>query len=132
MKDCAYAALRVVIGFMFLSHGYMKFKMGLETVGGYFGSAGVPASQLVAYIVVYGEIIGGILLILGLFTHWVSKLNIIIILGAIIFVHAKAGYSAMNGGYEYPLLILAACVVILTHGPGKYSLDARRTKQTVM
>ncbi len=126
----AYAILRVVTGLMFFMHGYAKFTMGTEAVTGFFGGIGVPLANIVAPIVIYGEMIGGVMLILGLFTHWVSKLNIIIILGAIYFVHLQNGYSGTDGGYEYPLLILAVSFLILTQGAGKYSLDAKRATQT--
>ncbi len=125
-REEAYAVLRVVTGFMFFMHGYGKFNMGIEAVSGFFGSAGIPLANVVAYVVTYGEMIGGVMLILGFCTHWVSKLNIVIILGAIYFVHLTNGYGSADGGYEYPLLILAVSVLILTHGAGKYSLDARR------
>jgi putative oxidoreductase len=128
-RDEAYTALRVVTGLMFLTHGYAKFTMGAEAVAGFFGSAGVPLPGLVAHLVMYGEILVGIALILGLVTHWAAKLGIIIILGAIFFVHLENGYGAANGGYEYPLMILAACVLILTTGGGKYSLDAKRSQR---
>ncbi len=127
-REEAYAAVRIVTGLMFFMHGYGKFNMGIETVTGFFEGAGVPLANIVAYVVTYGEIIGGVMLILGLYTHWVSKLNIIIILGAIYFVHLTNGYGSANGGYEYPLLILAVTALILTHGAGRYSLDAKRAQ----
>ena len=129
-KDEAYALLRVVTGFMFFMHGYTKFKMGVGAIVGFFGSIGVPLAGIVAPVVVYGEMIGGVMLILGFCTHWVSKLNIIIILGAIFFVHFANGYGAAEGGYEYALLILAVSLLTLSHGSGKYSLDERRNAST--
>lgn len=130
-REEAYLILRVVTGLMFVMHGYSKVTMGVGAVTGFFGTVGVPLANIVAPVVVYGELIGGVALILGLFTHWVSKLNIVIILGAIYFVHLVNGYGAATGGYEYPLMILAVCMYILVNGPGKYSLDAMMKKDSI-
>lgn len=129
-RDEGYLILRVVTGLAFFYHGYMKvFTMGVSNVGPFFASAGIPASGLMAFLVSYGELLGGLALMLGLLTHWVSKVNVLIMLGAIGFVHWGAeggwfnGYGA-DGGYEYQLLLLAASIFFLVSGSGKYSLDA--------
>ena len=59
------------------------------------------------------------------------KLNIIIILGAIYFVHFANGYSGTpkGAGYEYPLMILVVNILIAATGAGKYSIDAMRAKK---
>lgn len=120
-------ALRVVTGLLFIYHGYSKiFGMGVDATAGFFSNVGIPAAGILAPLVAYGEFLGGIALVLGIFTHWVSKLNIIIMLGAIFFVHFANGYDMSKGGYEYQLLILVTNLYFLAHGAGKYSLDARR------
>lgn len=121
-----YLVLRVVTGFLFAYHGYAKvFDMGMDQVTGFFTNVGIPFASLMAVLVSYGELIGGIALILGLFTQWVAKLDVVIILGAIYFVHLAKGYNGMSGGYEYQLLILIVCLFIAATGAGKYSLDAK-------
>lgn len=129
----AYAAFRVITGLLFLVHGYEKiFVMGMDQLTGFFASVGIPFAGIAAPLVAYGEFLGGIALILGLFTHWVAKLNIIIMLGAIYFVHLTNGYGMANGGYEYQLLILAANVLIVTMGAGIYSLDSYLHKKKMI
>ena len=130
-RDEAYTLLRVITGLLFVVHGYQKvFQMGMEGVSGFFGNVGIPLANIAAPLVAYGEFLGGIALILGLFTHWVAKLNIIIMLGAIFFVHLENGYAA-QGGYEYQLLILVVNIFIATVGAGKSSLDAHRAKKNM-
>lgn len=124
-KDESYLLLRVVTGFAFVYHGAAKV-FGEMGVAGFAGMLdGLPLSTLLAYLVSYGELLGGIALILGLFTHWVGKIYVIIMLGAIFLVHFKNGYNVMDGGYEYQLLLLAVGLFFMTHGAGKYSLDAK-------
>ncbi len=129
-----YLILRVVTGLAFFYHGYTKiFTMGVENVVGFFANFGIPFAGILAYLVAYGELLGGIALMLGFLTHWVAKINILIILGAIGFVHWGAqggwfnGYGA-DGGYEYQLLLLAASIFFLVSGSGKYSLDEKLKK----
>ncbi len=133
-RDYAHTFLRVVTGLAFFYHGYQKVMvMGVEGVVGFFSGVGIPFAGLLAYLVSYGELLGGIALMVGFLTHWVSKANILIMLGAIGFVHWGVeggwfnGYGA-QGGYEYPLLLLAVSVFFMTAGSGKYSVDAKMKK----
>lgn len=133
--DGAYTALRVVTGLAFFYHGYDKvFVKGVSNVVPFFDSVGVPMANLLTYLVAYGELIGGLMLMVGLLTHWVAKLDVVIMLGAIGFVHFGAeggwlwGYGADNG-YEYPLLLLAASFFFMVHGSGRYSVDEQYLKK---
>lgn len=135
-RNEGYLILRVVTGLAFFYHGYLKiFTMGVENVVLFFANVGIPFPGLVAYLVAYGELLGGIALILGFLTHWVAKMNILIMLGAIGFVHWGTkggwfyGYGA-DGGYEYQLLLLGVSIFFFVSGSGKYSLDThfRKTK----
>lgn len=128
-KEVTYAILRVVTGLAFFYHGYDKvFVKGVENVVPFFDQIGIPAASLVTYLVSYGELLGGVALIVGFLSHWVAKANVLIMLGAIGFVHWGAtggwfwGYGA-EGGYEYQLLLLAVSVHMVAHGSGKYSVD---------
>jgi putative oxidoreductase len=123
-RDEAILILRVVTGLLFVYHGYVKiFVMGMMGTAGFFSKVGIPAPEAMAYLVAYGELLGGIALILGVLTHWVAKLNILIMLGAIYFVHLANGYDGSKGGYEYQLLILAVSIFFAAYGPGKYNLE---------
>jgi putative oxidoreductase len=130
-KDEAYLILRVVTGLAFFYHGYAKvFDQGLDQVTGFFVTKGIPMANILAPLVSYGELLGGLALMLGFLAHWVSKAFIVIMIGAIGFVHWGAaggwfnGYGA-PGGYEYALLLLAASIFFMVFGSGKYSVDAK-------
>jgi putative oxidoreductase len=129
-KEEVYVLLRIVTGFSFLYHGWDKVfgEMGVSGFAGMLTDLSVPLPEIVAYIVSYGEIIGGIMLIIGAWTHWVSKFYIVVMLGAIFLVHFQNGYNVMNGGYEYQLLLLVLGFFFMTNGAGKWSLDAHHTK----
>lgn len=123
--DIAPLILRVVLGIIFAWHGYDKvFVKGMPAIGGFLGSLGIPLPELMAYILAYGELLGGIMLILGLLTHWVAKFDIIVALVAFVTVHMSKGFAVGGGGYEFIILIGAAAVSLMITGAGKYSLDA--------
>lgn len=118
------AVLRIVVGIIFLAHGYQKlFKFGFHGVTGMFGHLGVPIPAVFAVIVTLVEFVGGILLITGLATRIPSILIAIDMVVAILLVHAKHGFFNLNGGFEFPLVLLAATICLALAGGGAASLN---------
>ena len=71
------------------------------------------------------QFFGGLALVLGLFTR-VAGIGLAgVMLGAMLFVHLKAGFF-LPSGYEFVLTLFAAALALALTGPGAYSLDAVR------
>lgn len=116
--------LRVVTGLIFLIHGWQKITMfGLAGFTGFLTQLGVPAASLAAVVVIAVELLGGLALILGLGTRYVALPLAINILVALLTVHLPAGFFASEGGYEFVLLLLVACVALALSGGGALALD---------
>lgn len=118
------AVLRIVLGVALALHGWAKFSGGIGGVEGFFGSVGIPAPGVMAYVVSIVELVGGLLLILGLGTQIVAILVIIDMLGAILFVKLKGG--VLDGGvliWELEALIAAAALCLALSGPGAWAVD---------
>ena len=122
--DIAYTLVRVVIGVMFLMHVWGKFNGGVARVAGAFGNNyGLPMPYLFAYTAMGLELVGGICLVVGLFTRFFGAALAIEMAIALVVAHLPKGYAAGGGGYEYVLLIGACCFLIALRGGGPYSVD---------
>jgi len=116
------AVLRIVVGIVFLAHGYQKvFKFGFHGVAGMLGHMGIPLPAVAAVVLMIVEFVGGILLVTGLATRVPAALLAIDMLVAISAVHAKNGFFN-PGGVEFPLTLLAACICLALSGGGAASL----------
>lgn len=116
-------ALRVALGSLFLAHAGLKiFTFTPTGTAQFFESVGVPGG--LAYAVIGAEVIGGLGLILGVWTRAVSLALAPILIGAIATVHGPAGlfFTAENGGWEFPAFWLVALVVQALIGDGALAL----------
>jgi len=114
-----YALLRIVAGFMFLWHGMQK-------LFGYPGGplAGVPA--FITYIAGPIELLGGILVMLGLFTRWAAFFCSGLMGFAYWMGHGtRALLPALNDG-ELAALYCFVFLLIAAQGPGIWSIDCKR------
>ena len=116
--------VRIVIGVMFVMHVSGKLTAGPGAVAANMMSKnGLEPAILWAYVIIFLELVGGICLIIGLFTRFFAAALAIEMLIALLVVHLSKGYAASGGGYEYVLLIGAACFLIAIRGGGPYSVD---------
>jgi putative oxidoreductase len=117
-----------VIGVLFIGHGTQKLfgwygGHGLTGTAGFFEMLGLRPGQVHARAAGVAEALGGLLLVLGLFTPLASAMLIAVMVTAIITVHYTKGLWATDGGYEYNLVLIAAAFCIACTGAGTYSLD---------
>jgi len=115
---------RIALGIILFAHGYiLKVEtFTIEGTVGFFESIGLPA--IAAYLVITGEILGGIALILGAFTRLAAWLSLPILIGAT-WMHLGNSwvFSAEGGGWEFPLLLVAIAISVGVGGAGKYAVD---------
>lgn len=113
--------LRFVLGFIFFKEGAGKIfgwfgGGGFVSTCAYFQKLGIPFPEFNAYFVGYTEFLGGIALLAGLLTRLAAFPIAMTMITAILTAHK-------TGGYNYPLLILACCLVLMRLGGGKISVD---------
>lgn len=116
--------LRVVTGAIFTAHGAQKmFEYTIPGTIGSFAGMGVPFAEIAAPVVAFVELIGGILLMLGLFTRPVGVVLAIDMLVALVLVHLPAGLWVGEGGYEFVAVLGAAALALALTGAGRFSID---------
>ncbi|MFT4840379.1 MAG: putative oxidoreductase [Planctomycetota bacterium] len=128
-------ALRVTLALVMFPHGAQK---ALGWFGGYgwsgtmgflTGQVGMPSVAAGAVILL--ELLGPLLLLVGLGTRAVALGFVGLMLGAIATVHAQHGFfmnwaGAQAGeGFEYHLLVIGAALALVVAGSGRWSLDRR-------
>ena len=117
--------VRILVGIVFIAHGAQKlFSFGLPGVIGAFGQMGIPLPGIVGPGVAILEFVGGILILVGLFTRIVATLLAIDMLGAIFFVHLKNGFFLPNG-FEFAFTMLLVNLALVVGGPGAYAIESR-------
>jgi len=130
-RTAPYAALllRVSMGLLFLAHGLALkvFTFTIPGTVGYFQSIGYPG--FFVYLVILGEIGGGLALILGVWTRAIAVLLLPIMIGATL-QHVGHGwvFNATGGGWEFPVFWIVALLVQALLGDGAYALRIGRSR----
>lgn len=121
--------IRLALGAVMIAHGAQKV---LGTFGGSgfntFIGGNTPFSFMrPAWIwlaaAALSELVGGLLVTLGLLTRVGAFFIACTMLTAVAGVHWSGGFFASNRGYEYPLSLLAMAVALMIAGGGQASVD---------
>ncbi len=112
--------LRVAVGAIFVVHGAQKLfgvfgGPGLQNFSGMMTQMGLRPALVWATAVALVEFVGGIMLVLGFMTRLPALLIGVVMAVAVFFVHLSDGFFA----FEFPLVLLAACICLLLTGGGR-------------
>lgn len=145
LEDIPLLFLRVILAYTFYSPAMTKFS-AIEQTASFFEYLGIPLPLFNAYLAAGTELLGAILLTLGLLTRLVSVPLLIILIVAIATVHGANGFNVIlpgsewndpyvNGvavkgtvvvlqnGYEMVMYYMAMLMILATKGAGRLSLD---------
>ncbi|HEY2433075.1 MAG TPA: DoxX family protein [Vicinamibacterales bacterium] len=140
MRAYGATVLRLSAGAVFLVHGAQKLfgvpgGPGLAGTSRMLASFGLPYPSSLAVALGVGEFGGGVLLILGSLTFWVSLVLLVDMALTVWKVHYPHGFTLSGGltpGHgsqpELHLLLIGALVCLMLGGPGALSLDDQRTR----
>ena len=120
--NAAALVLRLSLGAMFVAHALLKyFVFTLPGTAQFFESLGLPG--VLGYATFAAELVGGVLLILGVQTRVVALALVPFLLGAT-WAHSGNGwlFSAPKGGWEYPAFWTVTLLVQALLGDGAYAL----------
>lgn len=114
--------LRIALGVMFLAHAYLKFGVfGIAGFQGFLAQTGFPTA--LAWPMILGEALGGVAILLGVYSRVFSFALLPVLLGAVA-VHSGNGwlFTAPNGGWEYPAFLALAALAQALIGDGAFAL----------
>ena len=128
--------LRLIVGYGFMQHGVAKLSRGPDAFVAILHALGVPAPQLMAWLTIVVELLGGVAVLLGAFVALASLPMAALLLVAIFTVHLPYGFSSIKlmavtaagaqfgpVGYECNLLYLACLAALVLGGSGPLAID---------
>jgi putative oxidoreductase len=113
---------RLTVAYGFYQPAMQKWS-DISSVSDWFGTLGIPFPTLNAYLAASTELLGVVLLTLGLFTRLISVPLMVVMVVAITTVHLSHGFAAGDNGFEIPLYYLLFLALFASLGAGKLSLD---------
>lgn len=111
--------LRVVLGALLIHHGSTKVFGGVSGMADHLSSLGWPLATLQAYLASYTEFLGGIFLVVGLFTRFSALFNVGLFLIVVFIFHGADPFQDKEPGLMY----LVWSLVVAFTGPGALSVD---------
>ena len=111
---------RVVVGAIFIFAGWSKFQ-NVEMVTGMFEGWGFPAATFFVWVTALVEFVGGIGLVLGIFTRLWALLLAVTMLVALLAVHVPQGHD-FKESMQLPLVLLAVNLVLSSIGGGDWKV----------
>ena len=118
LHDITHWGLRASIGAIFIVHSLKKFDPSWQE---WLISIGIPPEMQLP--IALAELIGGILLVVGVLTRITGAVFAVILLGAIFHIRWDNGFFVSKGGWEWDLVMLAAVLLTIAAGPGRISIS---------
>ena len=134
--------VRLIVGYGFMVHGYLKLERGVDVFAAALGGLGLPAPGFLAWLTAIVELACGLAVLLGAYVTWVSIPMVVVLLVAIVTVHWQFGFSSIKflavtaagpqfgkPGIETDLLYLACIATLLIAGVGPLAIDNWRARR---
>lgn len=115
--NVTYALFRIVTGFLFAFHGAQK-------LFGAFGGQAVPIASMPGLAGII-ELVGGVLVMVGLFTGVAAFIASGEMAAAYFMAHAPRGLWPIQNGGELAVLYCFAFLYIASRGAGRFGVDRR-------
>ena len=110
---------RVTLGALLVNHGANKVFNGVSGLAGHLAELGWPFATVQALLASYTEFLGGIFLVVGLFTRPSAIMNVGLFSIIVFIYHGADSFSDKESG----LLFLMLSLIVLLIGPGRISVD---------
>jgi len=115
---------RLLIAAIFLLSGLGKIA-NPQMIQGYITSAGLPFPLLAYLIAVTIEVVGGVLLIVGLQTRIVGIIMAVFTVAAALSFHHNFADKNEMAHFLKDIAITGGLLQVVAFGPGRFSIDSR-------
>lgn len=122
LRDIPLLLFRLILAYGFLEPAMMKVQ-NLSGIAEWFGSMNYPLPGVSAFLAMITEVLGVVLIALGLGTRLIAIPMMFVMVIAILTVHICSGFAAGDNGFEIPLYYLLMLFALVVYGSGKYSVD---------
>ena len=116
--------LRVALGVCLFIKGFEFIQNSVELTSFFSATSYFQKATWMNTVIPWVHLLGGSMIVVGLFTRFWTLVQIPILFGAIFFVHTKTGIFAGESGTLFPLIILVLLVFFFIEGGGPISLDS--------
>ena len=123
LGECADLLLRVLVGVLFIPHGYAKLFVATGKFITFFDGLGFNPAIVVTYFIGSLEFFGGLAIIFGFLTRPLAFMLFFEMAVAAVMVHLPKGWSSASGGAEYVVALSAISLILALRGGGRWSLD---------
>jgi len=128
-QDVSLLFLRLILAYGFYAPAMNKWS-DIGAVATWFEQdLGIPFPLLNAYMAASTELVGVVLMVLGLGVRFIALPMMVIMVVAIVTVHFANGFSSGDNGFEIPLYYMLMLFTLATHGGGRFGLDRVFTKK---
>lgn len=119
-RSVGISLIRIHFGIILFAHGWLKvYIFTVQGTVGYFASLGLP--PIIAYLVIFGELVGGLAIVLGVQTRLAAVLSMPILAGATISSIGNGWvHSASGGGWEYAASLTVIALALVATGSGQF------------
>lgn len=123
-RHIAIEFLRIFLGGLLFIKGYF-FIENINEIYGLIEENMEYSSFLIAHYVAIAHLVGGLMLLFGLYTRLASIVQLPVLIGAVFFIDAQDTMLATGSQFEYSLVVLVLLLVFIVYGGGKWSVDHR-------
>jgi len=110
--------IRIAIGLVFVMHGLAKLG-NISATAGFLGMIGIPAPEMMVYVLIAVEIVGGLMIITGLALRFAAvATGIAMVVAALLVGFPQGGYS----GAEWEILLALSSFGLALTGAGSLRL----------
>jgi len=128
--------LRVLLGVVYIAHAYHAyFEVTPDAMVAMINKdLGLPAADALVFYLLAAQLLGGVMLVLGLWTRWAALVNVPVMLVVVLLIQLNDGFflraaitETSRGkvhvvGYEYEMVVLVATIAQLFVGGGTWAL----------